>query len=78
MPLNPNESTFEAIIEDGLLAGGYSRGDPQAFDREHAVWPVELFAWLAASEPQLWATLQFAARPEPRKGSPSRPHSRAQ
>jgi len=58
MPLNPNESTFEAIIEDGLLAAGYIRGDPQAFDSEHALWPAELFAWLAAAEPQLWSALQ--------------------
>ena len=53
------EARFEEAIERDLLAsGGYTKGDPAAFDRALALFPSELFAFVEASQPELWALLR--------------------
>ena len=39
-------------FETGLLAQGYVKGDPGAFDRARAMFPDALWAWLEATPPE--------------------------
>lgn len=58
-PARHTETAFENAIEESLLhAGGWSRGDPAAFDRERALHPADFFAFVVATQPQLWADLK--------------------
>ena len=65
MPADHKEIAFEAAIEESLLThGGFSRGDPEAFDRELALDRAELFAFLRASQPKTWAKLEGLLGPQ--------------
>jgi type I restriction enzyme R subunit len=57
MPGKHTELAFEDAIEDGLLAAGWVKGKASAFDRERALTPVDFFAFVKASQPELWAEL---------------------
>ena len=49
------ERAFETAIEDHLLAHGWQRGDPLAFDRKRALFPAELLAFIQATQPKAWS-----------------------
>jgi type I restriction enzyme R subunit len=52
------EKTFEAAIEDSLLAaGGHTRGDSAGFDPQRALWPSVLVDFLKDSQPDAWGKL---------------------
>ena len=52
------ERTFESAIEDSLVSvGGYTKGDPVAFDPQRALWPTTLISFLRDSQPDAWAKL---------------------
>ena len=52
------EATFEALIEAHLLEhGGYERGDPAAYDRDRALIPDLVVAFIEATQPKAWAKL---------------------
>jgi type I restriction enzyme R subunit len=52
------EQAFETAIEHHLLtAGGYAKGDRDAFDLQRAIFPAELLAFVQASQPAEWAYL---------------------
>ena len=51
------ESAFESSIEAGLLATGWSRIEAGAYDRKLGLFPDELVAFLAESQPEEWAEL---------------------
>ncbi|HPB55687.1 MAG TPA: type I restriction endonuclease, partial [Candidatus Aminicenantes bacterium] len=52
------EKAFEDCIEDSLFAsGGWKKGNPQDFDPELALIPKDLFAYIQATQPELWKTL---------------------
>ncbi|MCU0277453.1 MAG: type I restriction endonuclease [Candidatus Nanopelagicales bacterium] len=51
------ESAFEASIESGLLALGWSKGSPAGYDRGLGLDPHELVAFLKVSQPDEWEEL---------------------
>ncbi len=51
------EIDFEAAIEQDLLEAGYLRGEPADFDASLALIPKDLFAFIEATQPELWAQL---------------------
>jgi type I restriction enzyme, R subunit len=52
------ERKFEGEVEAWLLGrGGYAKGDQHALDRELGLDPGEVFAFIQATQPELWRTL---------------------
>ncbi|MEM1250483.1 MAG: type I restriction endonuclease [Acidobacteriota bacterium] len=58
MSAGHKEVDFETAIQRDLLDAGYHRGDPKAFDATLALTPPDLFAFIEATQPTLWATLK--------------------
>jgi type I restriction enzyme R subunit len=59
MPVDHRERAFEAAIEHHLLtAGGYTKSDPTAFDRERAIFPSDFIAFVKATQPEVWQALE--------------------
>lgn len=53
------ERAFEDAIEHSLItAGGWTKGDASGFDRERAIASAELFAFIEATQADLWAELK--------------------
>ena len=59
------EISFESEICDVLAANGwlYTFGDAQAYDRARALFPADLIAWVQATQPKAWETLQKSHGP---------------
>jgi type I restriction enzyme R subunit len=57
-PSAHTEKAFEAAIEQHLLSHGWAAGDPAGFDRERALFPAELLAFVQATQPKAWAAVQ--------------------
>lgn len=55
--MNTDEKAFEDAIEASLLAGGYLKSEPSHFDPTLGLDPVELFAFIEATQPKAWADL---------------------
>jgi len=51
------EEAFEIAIADYLVEHGYAKGDPKLFDRERALFPEDLFAFIEATQGKLWESL---------------------
>jgi type I restriction enzyme R subunit len=52
------EKAFEDGIEASLVVfGGWRQGDPRDFDAELALTPKDLFAFIQATQPELWLSL---------------------
>lgn len=49
-----SEAAFEAAIEVVLLANGYARVDGKGFDRERAIFPDEILAFIRATQGKVW------------------------
>ena len=59
MPVDHRERAFEAAIEHHLLtASGYAKGDPVEFDRERAIFPADVIAFVKATQPEVWQSLE--------------------
>ena len=58
MPGKHTEKSFEDAIEAHLLASGWTKGDAKTFDREKALHPADLLAFLEATQPALMADLR--------------------
>jgi len=59
MPGQYAEVAFEAAIENYLLtAGGYTRGDPNTFDRDRGLDPTVLLPFIQQTQPREWEYLQ--------------------
>lgn len=54
---NHRELPFEANVEHHLLNNGWSRLDPAGYDRALGLFPDEVAAWLAESQPKEWKQL---------------------
>jgi len=53
-----NEKAFETAIEDYLTsAGGYAKGDREAFDSERGLFPQEALAFIRETQPKEWEYL---------------------
>ena len=53
-----SESAFETAIESVLLCDGYARVDAKGFDRERAIFPAEVVAFIQATQTKLWEKLE--------------------
>jgi type I restriction enzyme R subunit len=53
-----SEYAFETVIEKELLDGGYKPVPAGSFDRENAVFPVEVLAFIRETQPEEWRKLE--------------------
>jgi type I restriction enzyme R subunit len=53
-----SEYAFETVIEKELLEGGYQLVPAGSFDREDAVFPVEVLAFIRETQPEEWRKLE--------------------
>ena len=59
MPGKHTEATFEtAIVADLVAHRGWTEGSPDDFDRQLALVPKDLFAFIETTQPELWADLR--------------------
>jgi type I restriction enzyme R subunit len=52
------EADFEAVIEAHLLENGYSPIAPTGYDRERAIFPEKVLAFIRETQPHDWAKLE--------------------
>ena len=52
-----SETAFETVIEAHLLANGYVRVNRDEFDRERAIFPETVLAFIRETQPKEWAKL---------------------
>jgi type I restriction enzyme R subunit len=52
------EKALEDVVEATLLAGGWTRGNAGDYDRERALDPAHLFAFIEATQQKLWSELR--------------------
>jgi type I restriction enzyme R subunit len=55
-----SEQAFENAIANVLLASGYQRHFSQEFDRENAISPNEVLAFIQFTQPKVWEKLEIA------------------
>jgi len=53
-----SEAAFETVIEAHLLENGYLRIAPESFDRERAIFPETVLAFIHETQPNEWAKLE--------------------
>lgn len=54
-----NEKAFESYVENILLTlGGWSSGTNAEWDKERALFPTRVFAYLRDSQPKLWGEME--------------------
>ena len=53
-----NETAFETVIEAHLLANGYVTVAPEGFDRDRAIFPDAVLAFIRETQPKEWARLE--------------------
>jgi hypothetical protein len=49
-----SETAFETVIETHLLANGYATMNRDGFDRQRAVFPEAVLAFIRATQPREW------------------------
>ena len=54
------EIHFESDIAAHLTANGWLEGDPAKYDRELALYPEDVFAWVQETQPKTWEKLKAA------------------
>ena len=52
------ELAFETVIEAHLLANGYVNVERDGFDRERAIFPEAVLAFIRETQPSEWAKLE--------------------
>ena len=52
------EAAFETVLEDSLLTGGYEKLDRNGFDRERAIFPQVVLAFIRATQAKQWQKLE--------------------
>lgn len=58
MPGQHTEHAFETAIEHHLTsAGGYEKGDRDAFDSERGIFPQDVISFVQATQPKEWEYL---------------------
>jgi type I restriction enzyme R subunit len=53
-----SEAAFETVIETHLLANGYITVNRDGFDRQRAIFPWTVLAFICATQPKEWARLE--------------------
>ena len=51
------EKAFESYVEQMLLAKGWQQGSVSEWDKEKAFFPKQIFAFISATQPQLWEAM---------------------
>lgn len=58
MPGQTTERAFETYVEEILLTqGGWKSGSNAEWDKERALFPAQVFAFIAVTQPKLWAEM---------------------
>jgi hypothetical protein len=52
-----SEAAFETVIETHLLANGYVTMNRDGFDRQRAIFPETVLAFIRATQPKEWVNL---------------------
>lgn len=61
MPSDTSEKGLETFIVESLVnEAGYIQGNPQEYDREHAIDLKQLFHFLESTQPEIWQSLGIA------------------
>ena len=47
-----SEAAFETVVEAHLLENGYEKIAPQGFDRERAIFPETVLAFIRETQPK--------------------------
>src|SRR5229473_621619 len=59
MPGQTNERAFETYVEEILLTrGGWKSGSNAEWDKERALFPPQVFAFIQDTQEQLWAEMK--------------------
>jgi len=59
MPGQTTETAFEKYVEEILLTtGGWKSGTISEWDKERALFPVQVFAFIRETQPKLWGEMQ--------------------
>ena len=59
MPTQTTEHAFETYVEEILLTrGGWKSGSNAEWDKERALFPAQVFAFIEATQPKLWADMR--------------------
>jgi type I restriction enzyme R subunit len=59
MPGQTTERAFETYVEEILLTrGGWKSGSNAEWDKERALFPAQVFAFIADTQPKLWTEMQ--------------------
>lgn len=59
MPGQTNERAFETYVEEILLTqGGWKSGSNADWDKERALFPAQVFAFIQDTQPKLWAEMK--------------------
>lgn len=61
------EKAFETYVEEILLnRGGWKSGSNAEWDKDRALFPAQVFAFIADTQPKLWQAMRdlHAAGPE--------------
>ena len=53
-----NEQAFESYVETILSRSGWQFGDRAEWDVERALFPARIFAFLQATQPDLWKEMR--------------------
>ena len=53
-----SEAAFETVIEAHLLQNGYAPVAREGFDRERAIFPEAVLAFIRETQPKEWAKLE--------------------
>ena len=64
MSQRTNEAAFESVIEQHLLAGGYVDVSSDGFDRERAIFPDVVLAFIRETQSKEWAKLEALHGPK--------------
>ena len=52
-----HEKPFENYVVDKLIAQGWLLGDTSGYDKDYALYPEDLVAWLQDTQPAKWERL---------------------
>ncbi len=52
-----SEAAFDTVIEAHILQNGYVPVAREGFDREHAIFPETVLAFIREKQPKEWAKL---------------------
>ncbi len=59
MPSQTNERAFESYVEEILLSkGGWKSGTNSEWDKERALFPAQVFAFIEETQPKLWGEMR--------------------